>query len=85
MCSQLFQLFDSNKDGVIEFGEFIRGLSVFHPAAPQAQKTDCKISSENCVSLHALQYFILKPWCLMWQLHFDSMIYVKEALLNVTR
>ncbi|CAJ1937247.1 unnamed protein product [Sphenostylis stenocarpa] len=37
---RLFQLFDSKNDGVIEFGEFIRGLSVFHPAAPQAQKTD---------------------------------------------
>ncbi|KAK7369792.1 hypothetical protein VNO80_11837 [Phaseolus coccineus] len=37
---RLFQLFDSNKDGVIEFGEFIRGLSVFHPSAPQAQKAD---------------------------------------------
>jgi len=49
MCSQLFQLFDSNKDGVIEFGEFIRGLSVFHPSAPQAQKADCNISSEKCV------------------------------------
>ncbi|KOM29852.1 hypothetical protein LR48_Vigan818s005000 [Vigna angularis] len=37
---RLFQLFDSKRDGVIEFGVFIRGLSVFHPAAPQAQKAD---------------------------------------------
>ena len=34
-------MFDDNQDGVIEFGEFVRCLSIFHPAAPQAEKAAC--------------------------------------------
>ncbi|KAJ6347292.1 hypothetical protein OIU76_003887 [Salix suchowensis] len=31
-------LFADRHDGVIEFGEFVRSLSVFHPEAPQSDK-----------------------------------------------
>jgi Ca2+-binding EF-hand superfamily protein len=44
MCEQVFDLFDSKKDGMIDFGEFVKALSVFHPAAPQPQKAACKSS-----------------------------------------
>ncbi|KAG5589460.1 hypothetical protein H5410_039974 [Solanum commersonii] len=34
----MFNLFDSNKDGLIDVEEFIRTLSIFHPDASQAEK-----------------------------------------------
>lgn len=38
---QMFDLLDSNHDGVIDFGEFVRSLNVFHPDTPQVEKAIC--------------------------------------------
>ena len=39
---QVFELFDIKRNNVIEFGEFVRSLSVFHPKAPLQEKASCE-------------------------------------------
>lgn len=36
-------MFDVKKKGAIDFGDFVRSLSVFHPKASQQDKIDCKL------------------------------------------
>ncbi|XP_062091400.1 calcineurin B-like protein 7 [Humulus lupulus] len=35
---RIFNLFDVNRNGCIEFGEFVQTLSIFHPKTPEAVK-----------------------------------------------
>ncbi|XP_073131208.1 calcineurin B-like protein 4 [Henckelia pumila] len=38
LAERMFDLFDSKHDGLIDFGEFVRSLSIFHPNTPQEEK-----------------------------------------------
>lgn len=41
-CLQIFDLFDVNRNGFIDFSEFVRSLNTFHPRTPVAEKIACK-------------------------------------------
>ncbi|XP_028086179.1 calcineurin B-like protein 9 [Camellia sinensis] len=38
--TEVFNVFDERKNGVIEFDEFVHALNVFHPYAPTEDKID---------------------------------------------
>ncbi|KAF0930114.1 hypothetical protein E2562_030289 [Oryza meyeriana var. granulata] len=39
-ANRIFDLFDVKKRGVIDFGDFVRALNVFHPNIPMEEKID---------------------------------------------
>nr|CAB3500124.1 unnamed protein product [Digitaria exilis] len=39
-ANRIFDLFDVKKKGVIDFGDFVRALNVFHPNIPMEEKID---------------------------------------------
>ncbi|CAM8883264.1 unnamed protein product [Rhodiola kirilowii] len=39
-ANRIFDLFDAKRKGVIDFGDFVRSLSVFHPNVPDNEKIE---------------------------------------------
>ena len=50
MLRQVFEVFDTKKNDVIGFDEFVIAVSVFHPNAPLQEKADCEYT---LLSVHA--------------------------------
>lgn len=40
LASRVFDMFDIKRNGVIEFGEFVRSLSIFHPKTSEEKKIE---------------------------------------------
>lgn len=89
MILQIFDLFDAKRNGKIDFGEFVRALSIFHPRTPEAEKIACKntvlsgqilnyISSVTEFLFPFLLFILLNHCCeilkLLWQVHSDYTI-----------
>lgn len=43
-------MFDVKRKGVIDFGDFVRSLNVFHPNASLEDKIDCKLTQDSFIS-----------------------------------
>ena len=43
---RVFQAFDLKKNQVVDFEEFIRSLSIFHPRAPLMAKAECELRAQ---------------------------------------
>lgn len=54
---QIFDLFDVKRKGVIDFGDFVRSLNVFHPNAPEEDKIDCELKRYSTFVLDYIRTF----------------------------
>ncbi|KAG5394334.1 hypothetical protein IGI04_024297 [Brassica rapa subsp. trilocularis] len=59
-ADRIFDVFDVKRNGVIEFGEFVRSLGVFHPNAPVHEKIKCNLLHNHSMLLVAFKLYDLR-------------------------
>lgn len=77
---QIFDLFDVKKRGVIDFGDFVRALNVFHPSIPMEEKIDCKLLSYCFILAILMPYFCFMKVYIACQFPSSYMIWTAQGL-----
>lgn len=88
---QIFDLFDVKRKGVIDFGDFVRSLNVFHPNASLEEKTDCKLTINDFIrslsisSVNPSSDFLFTLLCIISQSRLGFTTWTARATLSAKR
>ncbi|KAI3501423.1 hypothetical protein L1887_29291 [Cichorium endivia] len=85
-ADRLFDIFDIKKNGVIEFDEFVRSLSIFHPDAPESAKIEFMFRLYDLKHTGYIERDELKEMvlALLSEMNVDLSNDAVEAILNKT-
>ncbi|KAF8008516.1 hypothetical protein BT93_K2249 [Corymbia citriodora subsp. variegata] len=81
-ANRIFDLFDMKGNGVIEFGEFVRSLAVFHPNAPIEDKIAFAFRFYNLRKTGYIEREELKEMVLAF-LHESDLVLVEDVVETI--